>query len=273
VPVTGTFVYEQLALQAFLGAGAFSKVYRALVKDTGTVAAVKYLRKECWDDERARAAIIREWDVLRRLDHPHILRVHGWGTTRRGGLFLVTDYVAGGDLAAWRRDAQPGAVEIAGAVASVAEAVAAAHRQGVWHGDLKPSNVLRHADGRVILCDFGLARWAQDPGDVPRGGTAGFLCPESISDAWGPLSERSDVYGLGGLLYALLTGRPPMSGRDLPETLANVLAPGGPAPPSASRADVTPDLDDLVLHCLRKDPTERPASAAEVVQRLRIWLR
>ena len=98
---------------------------------------------------------------------------------------------------------------------------------------------------------------------MPRGGTAGFLCPEQISDVFGPVTERSDVYGLGGLLYALLTGHPPMSGRDLPETLANVLSLLAPVPPSAFDALSAGALDDVVLRCLRKEPTERYPDARE----------
>lgn len=267
-PAQGTVTYNQYLLKQFLGAGAFSKVYRAIDKATNEVVAIKFLRKECWDDERATASLIAEYQILKRLNHPNILAIHGWGTTPRGALFLVTDFVPGMNLSEWRSKQPPTAGRIAEIVCQVAEAIAAAHAAGVLHCDLKPSNVMLRDDGQVVLCDFGLARYATDPEDVPRGGTAGFLCPEQISDAFGPITKRSDVYGLGALVYALLTGQPPVTGRDLPETVANVLSARIPLAPSQAGAS-TPELDAVVLHCLQKESGRRPTSATEVASALK----
>lgn len=264
----GTVSYHQFLLQQFIGAGAFSKVYRALDRSSSQTVAIKFLRKDCWTDQRASAALISEYEILTRLKHPNILGMHGWGTTPRGALFLVTDFVPGTTLAAWRTNTRPSVSQIVSIVLEVSEAIVAAHATGVLHCDLKPTNVLLRNDGRVILCDFGLARYATDPGDVPRGGTAGFLCPEQISDAFGSISVQSDVYGLGALLYALLTGAPPMSGRDLPETLANVLSSRSPSPPSALGAPSTVALDAIVLRCLEKEPRLRFETASEVAEAL-----
>jgi serine/threonine protein kinase len=202
------------------------------------------------------------------LKHPHILNMRGWGTIPRGALFLVTDFIPGRNLAEWCRMQRPSVTRIAEVVSRVAGAVAVAHAAGVLHCDLKPANVLMRQDGQVVLCDFGLARHATDPEDVPRGGTAGFLCPEQISDAFGPMTARSDVYGLGGLLYALLTGRPPMTGRDLPETLANVLSAAAPEAPRRLGAISTATLDAITLRCLEKDPNRRYANAHYVEAQL-----
>ncbi len=266
--LSGTARYGDFLLQQLIGVGAFSKVYRALEKSTAEVVAIKYLRKECWGDARAMAALVREYEALQRLSHPHILAVRGWGTTPRGGLFLVTDYIPGVTLSEWRRTAQPSVLQIRDVVRCAAEAVAAAHVLGLLHCDLKPTNLLRRDDGRVVLCDFGLARHLTDPEDVPRGGTAGFLSPEQISDAFGPITERSDVYGLGGLLYALLTGSPPMTGRDLPETLANVLSSRVPPAPAQAGGPIWFGLDAVALKALEKEPMRRYASALEFANAL-----
>lgn len=268
-PVThGTVSYSQFLLQQLIGIGAFSKVYRALDRSSGESVAIKYLRRECWSDERAVNALIREHAALQRLSHPHIVGVRGWGTTPRGGFFLVTDFIRGLNLADWRRTMHPAAAQIVAVVRSAAEGVGAAHALGILHCDLKPTNVLRSDDGQVVLCDFGLARHLTDPEDVPRGGTAGFLCPEQISDAFGPVTERSDVYGLGGLLYALLTGSPPMTGRDLPETLANVLSSRGPTSPLQAGATTSDELNTVVLQALEKEPSQRHASVREFADAL-----
>lgn len=263
----GTTTYDQYLLRQFVGAGAFSKVYRAIDRLSQAEVAVKFLRRDCCGDERARAALLREYEILSHLKHPHILQMRGWGTMPRGALFLVTDYICGSNLATWSVGS-PTVLACVEAVTCVAQAVAQANRQGVIHGDLKPANVLRREDGHLVLCDFGLARFTTDPEDVPRGGTAGFLCPEQISDEFGPSTAQADVYGLGGLLYALLTGRPPMQGRDLPDTLARVLSLSGPEPPSKWRADIPPELDAIVIRCLQKEPHQRFASADEVASGL-----
>ena len=130
-------------------------------------------------------------------------------------------------------------------------------------------------DGQITLCDFGLSRHATDPEDVPRGGTAGFLAPEQISDEFGPVTMLTDVYGFGGLFYALLTGRPPMTGRDLPEILANVLSQKLPEAPSQAVTKVSSQLDALILFdplilcCLRKGTM----TAIPLDAKIRRWLR
>lgn len=260
----GTVTYDDYVLKQFLGAGSFSKVYRAIDRKSADNVAIKFLRKECWSDERAIAAVIREYGLLKQLQHPGILRMRDWGTTPRGGLFLVTDFIDGMNLAESQAAHSPRIPSIIPKVISIANAVSAAHSSGILHCDLKPSNVLVSKTGEVILCDFGLARHATDPDDVPRGGTAGFLSPEQISDAFGPVTERSDVYGLGALLYSLLTGSPPMQGRDLPETLANVLSSTGPSPPSTI-GESTTAIDEIVMRCLQKEPRSRYATIDEVV--------
>lgn len=264
----GTVTYDQFLLRQFIGAGAFSKVYRATERASGQSVAIKFLRKACWTDERATAALISEYEILTRLKHPNILGMRGWGTSPRGALFLVTDFIPGESLAAWRKHTQPSSSQIVAIVLEVSRAIVAAHAAGVLHCDLKPANVMLRNDGRVILGDFGLARYATDPGDVPRGGTAGFLCPEQISDAFGAISVKSDVYGLGALLYALLTDVPPMTGRDLPETFANVLSARGPRSPMALGAPSTNALDAIVMRCLQKEPGLRFDSASDVMRAL-----
>ena len=264
----GTTTYGGYVLQKFLGAGAFSKVYRASERATGRIVAIKFLRRDCWNDDRATAALIKEYEILQGLVHPNLLRIYDRGTTPRGALFLVSEYVDGLDLGSWSRTCQPVVERIIEVVVEVARAVDFAHSHGVLHCDLKPANVMLHHDGRIVLCDFGLARYATAPDDVPQGGTAGFLCPEQISDAYGPITERTDVYGLGGLLYALLTGHPPVAGHDLPDVIARVLSPALPASPLAMGAQSTPDLDAIVMKCLQKEPSLRFATARDVLTSL-----
>jgi DNA-directed RNA polymerase specialized sigma24 family protein len=264
----GTVKYEQYLLQQFVGAGAFSKVYRSIDRVTNAEVAIKFLRKDCWNDTRATKAMISEFDILKLLKHPNILRMREWGATPHGGLFLVTEFISGVNLSTWRAERPRSPAEVIAITRQVAEALSAAHDVGVLHCDLKPSNVMLRDHGRVVLCDFGLARHAIDPEEVPRGGTAGFLCPEQISDAFGPITAKSDVYGLGALLYCLLTGRAPMYGRDLPETMGNVLSATMPVSPSQLGERSSAELDALVLRCLAKVPDERFDSVRDVADAL-----
>lgn len=270
VQIKGTARYDDYVLQQLAGVGAFSKVYRAIERPTGQTVAVKYLRKDCWYDTRTTTSLIREYELLKQLNHPHVLTIHGWGTTRRGALFLASEFIEGMNLEKWSKCHPLDYRSIARIVRQVAEGIFAAHSRGILHGDIKPANVLMGHDGRVVLCDFGFARYASDPEDVPRGGTAGFLAPEQISDEYGPMTGRTDVYGIGCLLYALLTGRPPMLGRDLPETLARILSSECAASPSAIASNSCTELDQLVLHCLAKEPADRPTHIEQVIESLKL---
>jgi len=264
-----TVQYDRFLLQQFVGSGAFGKVYRAIDRITGETVAVKFLRKECWNDGRATDAIIRESEILSRLNHPNILRIRGWGMTRSGGLFLVTEFLSGGNLLTWSEKTKPTVHQIIEVVRRVGRAVAASNDQGIIHGDVKPANVIMSCDEQPILCDFGLARLASEPDAVPRGGTAGFLAPEQLCDAFGPVTIRSDIYGIGGLFYALLTGRPPMMGRDLPETIAHVLSSTLPIAPSCLVGSPI-ELDSIILRALQKEPHKRYETVHQMVEQLRI---
>jgi tRNA A-37 threonylcarbamoyl transferase component Bud32/DNA-directed RNA polymerase specialized sigma24 family protein len=266
--VPGGVRYQDYLLKRFVGAGAFSKVYQAMDRCANRVVAIKYLKKDCWQDQRAIDALIREYEILHRLDHPGILKVYGWGTTPGGSVFLVTDFIEGCDLGKWRSTVRPRLPQILAVVRRTIESISAAHTAGIIHGDLKPENVMVAQGGQVTLCDFGLSRYATDADDVPNGGTAGFMAPEQICDAFGSVSVQTDVYGLGGLAYQLLTGRSPMTGRDLPEILARVLSARLPEPPLADGDEVSSRVNQIVLRCLEKEPERRFSSMGEVLSAL-----
>jgi DNA-directed RNA polymerase specialized sigma24 family protein/predicted Ser/Thr protein kinase len=266
-----TIALSDLLMQQMVGEGGFGKVYRARFQPTGETVAVKFLRKRLWSDRRAVDTLLSEAEILELLSHPGIVRGRGWGMTSYGAVFLVTELVNGENLGQWVARTNPSARAILDAVAQVAETVAAAHRSGVLHCDLKPSNVIRELDGRVVLTDFGFARRLADPVWVPAvGGTAGFLAPEQVSDVFGLAGPHTDVYGLGAILYVLLTGRPPTIGCDAAETLARVIS--SEAPPAASRlqATVPATIDRVIARCLAKEPYERYDSATSVARELRL---
>ncbi len=175
------------------------------------------------------------------------------------------DLIAGPDLA---QVIGAGPVALRDAVAWTRQACQAAqhaHQQGVVHCDLKPDNVLLDADGAAQVTDFGLARSVAEAQTCDAlEGTAPFMAPEQVSGHWGSLGPRTDVYGLGALLYALLTGRAPYEGATLPDILAQVISAAPIAAPGSLRREIPPVLNAICLRCLAQSPAARYASAADL---------
>lgn len=266
------FTDDMFLLQQMLGQGGLGKVYRAKRKADGEIVAVKFLKKCFWRDALACRSILLESLRASELSHPSIVRHHGWGTTRGGALFLVMDWIDGENAGHWREKHRPSIEEILQCGIAIAEALESAHAVGIVHGDLTPGNVLRAHSSQFFLCDFGFARTANDT-LTPLGGTPGYLAPEQISEAFGSISFRTDIYGLGGLLYGLLAGRPPYSGRDLPEILAGILTSQVPELPTATQVVYPNSLRELVRACMQKEPAQRPTALGEVISCLRSLIR
>jgi serine/threonine protein kinase len=183
---------------------------------------------------------------------------------------VVTEYAARGSLAAAIGGRPYPVREALRLVGELAGLVGYLHRQGVVHGNLKPTNVLLAADGIPRVTDFrptgGLFQ-AQLPDDG-EGAGVGYLAPEFVRDPRAEPRPHTDVYGLGLVLYEMLTGRPAVAGATAGETRDRVLS-ADPDPPSRLNPDVTPALDAVCLRCLRKDPWRRFARAYDLLTRLR----
>lgn len=256
---------DELILHEMVGQGAFSKVFRATDRTLGHVVAVKFLKRASWSDARAASSFLREFEALRQLNHPHVLRVHGWGRTPRGAMFLVTEWIAGDGLNTWQFKRRP-LCEVLQVCVEIASGLIAAHAAGIWHCDIKPGNIMFDSQGISRLVDFGMARWGDDD-DSPNGGTAGFLAPEQVSPAFGAISERTDVYGLGATLYALLSGKAPCSGKNISETISDVLSPD---PVKDLREPGIPEtLRKLVMRALEKSPDLRWPDVATMTFEMR----
>jgi serine/threonine protein kinase len=146
------------------------------------------------------------------------------------------------------------------------DALGHAHERGIVHCDLKPANLLLDEGGRIRVTDFGLARIAEDtPWAAEVEGTAPFMAPEQASRCWGPIDHRTDVYGIGAVLFALLTGRPPVFGRRLPDVLAEIIS----ATPVISPACLRPGLSERVNALCRKCLAKRPEARSQTVHEVR----
>jgi len=244
-------------------------VYRA--RDvTGRPVALKVLSG---GSEADRARFERERRALAQIEHPNVVRVHDAGVNG-GRPWMALELVDGESLADVMRTQGPFSPEAAAEiVAVVSEALDHCHQLGVLHRDLKPANVLQASDGRVLLADFGLAfeieasltRMSRT-GQIL--GTPGYWPPEQARGELTAIGTRSDVYGLGALLYALLTDEPPIVGGSLAEIAARTHA-HQVSPPSQIQEGVPRRLDAICLKALAKSQGDRYASAAELGDELR----
>ncbi len=252
-----------------IGSGGMGSVFRAVDTRTGQAVAVKVLNAV---EPAARKRLAMEAGVLSRLRHRNVVSLLEAGE-EGGRPFLALELIQGRSLQErLDREGPLPPREAARVVRAVALGLAHAHREGVLHRDLKPGNVLLPADGgEPRLSDFGLAALLQQEGDrLTRTGallgTPGFWSPEQASGRTREVGPASDVYGLGGLLYAALTGRAPIEGDSFAEVMVATINTS-PRPPR-----IDPALDGLALRCLSKAPGDRPPSADAVARELARYL-
>ncbi|MFI5837862.1 serine/threonine-protein kinase [Micromonospora sp. NPDC051300] len=265
-------LHDRYVLRERIGLGGMSEVWRADDEVLHRPVAVKALAGRLAADPHLRATIQREARAAARLTHPHVTQVYDYGeATLPGGVvtpYLVMELVQGQTLAdrlAGGPLAWPDAVRTAGQVAA---ALAAAHRIGVVHRDVKPANVMLTETGAKVL-DFGIAapagpqHPAAGPAGEPLAGTPAYFAPERLDP--GPTHPAGDVYALGVLLYRSLTGRPPLPVRSWDDVVE--LRDRRPPVPPLRVPGLPADVADLVLACLAVDPSRRP-TATEVADRL-----
>jgi len=271
-PLVGRRIDGRYRVLARIGRGGMGVVYRAEDERLEREVAVKVLRADLAHDQEARQRFVREAKSAARLAHPGVVSVLDQGTDGETA-YLVMELVGGRtlrDVVHERGLLTPGeALDVGEAVL---DALAEAHRKGVLHRDVKPANVLVADDGRVKVADFGLARSAAATQGSTAGtgaellGTAEYLAPERV--ARGVADARSDLYGVGVLLFEMLTGQPPFTG-DSPVRLAYRHVYDDAPAPSSLVPGLPPALDAVVLKALAKDPDDRPADAAEMLAELR----
>ncbi len=262
--------YENYVLQRFVGSGGSGKVFYARHKGCEQPVAIKFLKKAFSSHPEAVEQFVAEALITAKLRHPGIIGIHGIGRTRLGGYFLVLDWVPGGDLNVELSQAIVAINDAIRWVKQAAVAIHAIHEVGIIHCDLKPANLLLDKSRNVIVTDFGLALQKTRLANPSRGlaGTAAFMALEQVIPSVGTIGPQTDVYALGAILYALLTGRPPYSGKHAGDILGQLIAGKPIARPSESRTDVPKALESVCLHCLAREPRNRPASAIQLVNLL-----
>lgn len=255
-------------LQKWVGDGAVGNVYRALQKSTGRIVAVKFIKKAFRFHAPAIESFEREIELVEQFDHPGILHLIGLGKTPRQGDFLVMDWAAGGDLSNLAAENRPSQSTIRKWILELANALEYAYQHGVIHCDLKPSNVLIASAGQLLLCDFGLARrwrgWSQN--NVTGGGTPAYIAPELIEPTFGEVGPWTDVFGLGAILFHLLTDRHVHQGATLDTLLADIVNPTPVAWPAETRIAISPEWRRCCESMLAKSVSARLPDMAAVRQ-------
>jgi len=258
--------FELLNLHATGGMGA---VYRAVDRASGERVAVKVMTGRAADDV---ARFSREAEMLRRLEHPRIVRYIAHGTTEQGELYLVMEWLEGEDLEGRLSRGPLSLADSLRLARGVAEGLAVAHALGIVHRDVKPSNLLLVGDaiGEVKVVDFGIARgpalttFSTAPGVIV--GTPAYMAPEQLRGSH-ELDARADVYSLGCVLFECLAGRPAFVGAHAIAVLAKILVEE--APRLADLCEEVPAaVDALVTRMLAKEPGQRPADGAAIVEAL-----
>jgi serine/threonine-protein kinase len=253
----GAVIEGRYVIRGFLGEGGMARVYLAEDTTTGQQVALKILRREQAGNRVSRERFLREVDVAATLVHPNIARILDAGERSDRAPFLVLEHLTGesmGDVLERERVfSEPYALELTREAAS---ALAAAHKAGVVHRDVKPDNLFLTVDGKLKVVDFGFAKLKE--GSVTATGmtvgTVPYMAPEqALAD---PVDERTDVYGLGVTMFHMLTGTLPFDHENDTKLVAMLLY--APLPlPSARRPGLDPRLDRVVLSAIRKRPDNR----------------
>ncbi len=263
------------SIQEKIGEGGSGEVYRAIDEHLSREVAIKVLAAGTLADETARRNFHREALSLSKLSHPTIATVHDFDT-HDGIDYLVTEYVPGTSLNEQLAKKPMPQDDILRIALQLVEGIAAAHSQGLVHRDLKPGNLRVTPDGRLKILDFGLSRPSaalgpasptESSSDTPAvSGTLFYMSPEQLRGE--PADERSDIYSIGATLYEMATGCVPFQST-LVSKLIDAVLHDDPLPPSRLRRELSPQLEQIVLKCLEKEPGHRYQSALELLTDLR----
>jgi serine/threonine protein kinase len=258
-----------------VGRGGQGVVFRARQKSLNRIVALKVISLGQWASKAHLKRFRLEAEAAARLEHPGIVPIHEVGE-RDGSCYFSMKFIEGGQVDEVVKRTPMSIRHAAELIAKVARTVHYAHEHGILHRDIKPGNILLDEKGEPHLTDFGLARLIESESTVTRTmevlGTPSYMAPEQAVGNNAAVSNTTDVYGLGAVLYQLLTGHPPFAGGTTYETI-KLLEDTEPRSPRLWNPKIDRDLSTICLKCLEKDPKRRYSSALVLAEDLERWLK
>jgi serine/threonine protein kinase/CHAT domain-containing protein/tetratricopeptide (TPR) repeat protein len=260
-------------IKGALGSGAFARVYRAFDSQLGRDVAIKVPRHRCFDSPQQLELYLSEARTLASLDHPHIVPIYDVGGTGEHPCFIVSKLIDGTDLGRRMQSQAFSTAASVAIVAAIADALHHAHLKGLVHRDVKPANILLDANDCPVLADFGLALHDGDLGKHPGiMGTLAYMSPEQARGEAHRVDGRGDIFSLGVVLYELLTHKRPFRSDD-PSELRQQITSMDARPLRQIDSMVSRELERICLKCLAKRPSDRYATAADLADDLRRYLK
>ena len=273
--MTKLSAFEEYTLLGQIDEGGMGVVYQAVHRGVNRPCALKVMRKCLMTTVEERRRFLTEAEATARLDHPNIVRV-ARAADFDGQWFIEMELIEGGTLAERIREGPLPPQEAAQMGERLARAVEHAHDRGILHRDIKPANVLLMPDGQPKLADFGLARFLERDSDLTRTlgvlGTPAYLAPELAGGNTRGATVRADIFSLGVVLFECLTGQRPFHGQT-PLEILRAVQESPPPRPTTLAPGIAADLETICLKCLRKNPSERYATAGELADDLGRWMR
>src|SRR5580700_6428055 len=253
----------RLQIEWVISRSGMASIYKAKDLMTGQAVAVKIPYQQFESDPASFARFQREAEIGKKLNHPKILRLLDVGEHSRP--YIVMEYLEGKTLDQVMNKIRPLPISDAVQIASqVCGALAYMHEHKIVHRDLKPQNIMICNDGSLRIMDFGIAKSTEMrritfAGFSPAMGTPDYMAPEQVQGKRG--DERTDIYSLGAMLYEMATGRVPFEGPN-PFIVMNSRIAGDPIAPRKRNPEISPELEEIILHAMEREPTRRYPTAA-----------